>query len=162
MQALFGVASLAVLVVLLAAVAFEDVRSHRIPDPLNATVLATGLALSWLMPAPGPLAAMIGVLAGGVFLATVAILFRRLRGVDGLGFGDVKFLAAAGAWVGWHGLPPVVLIASVSALCLAGAQRLARGRFDPQTRMAFGPHLGLATLVVWIAQAFGAATAGVG
>ena len=162
MEAFRTVASLAVLVILLAAVSLEDLRSQRIPNQLNAAVLAAGLGLSWLMPAPGPAAALIGVLAGGVFLAIVAVLFRRLRGVDGLGFGDVKFLAAAGAWVGWQGLPPVVLIASVSALCLAGAQRLVHGRFDPQTRLAFGPHLGLATLVVWSVQAFGASAAGAG
>lgn len=151
------VLALATLVGLVAAVTRDDLRSKTIPDRLNAALLATGLGFSLVTPAPGLVAALIGAIAGASVLAAVAVVFRRTRGKDGLGFGDVKFLAGAGAWVGWQGLPPLVFVASISALLLVAAQRLARGRFDRDTQIPFGPHLGLATLVVWVAQAWQAA-----
>ncbi|MDA6077307.1 A24 family peptidase [Edwardsiella anguillarum] len=38
--------------------------------------------------------------------------FWRWRGVQGLGGGDVKLLAALGAWCGWPDLPALLLLAS--------------------------------------------------
>ena len=55
----------------------------------------------------------------------VAYLYRKLRGRDGLGGGDAKLLAAAGAWVGASGLPQVVLIAALAGLVAAACLRLA-------------------------------------
>jgi leader peptidase (prepilin peptidase)/N-methyltransferase len=31
--------------------------------------------------------------------------YRRIREFDGLGFGDVKFVAAAALWIGIQGIP---------------------------------------------------------
>ena len=42
--------------------------------------------------------------------------FRAVRGIEGLGLGDAKLLAAAGAWVGLAALPSVILLAAVAAL----------------------------------------------
>ena len=145
------------LVMLLALVALEDLRSQTIPDPLNAALVATGFVFAYVTSLPGIGASIIGAIVGGAFLAAVAMAFRRLRGKDGLGFGDVKFLAGAGAWVGWQGLAPLIFMASVSAIFLAGAQYLRQGRFDRDTPLAFGPHLSLATLIVWTLQAYGMA-----
>ena len=66
------------------------------------------------------------------------------------GLGDVKLFAAAGAWVGWQGLPSVLLIgaaAGLAAACILGRPKGARG---PRESVAFGPYLALGLWITWL------------
>lgn len=93
-------------------------------------------------------------MVGFAVFAFIAKLYRRIRGRDGLGLGDAKLLGALGAWVGWQGLPTVVLYAAGAGLLWALARSLVRpGRFkplDPKQRLPFGPFLCLAGWLVWL------------
>ena len=73
-----------------------------------------------------------------------------LRGRDGLGEGDAKLLAAAGAWVTWMGLPEVMLVAALTGLAVALAGRLAGQKMEAQTAIPFGPCLAFATWIAWL------------
>jgi mannitol/fructose-specific phosphotransferase system IIA component (Ntr-type) len=53
-----------------------------------------------------------------------------IRKRDGLGLGDAKLLAGTGAWVGWQGLPSVVLIAAVLGLVMALGRSLSGVDFE--------------------------------
>jgi len=76
--------------------------------------------------------------------------YRVLRGREGLGLGDAKLLAAAGAWLTWTALPTVILLAALLAL-LTVVLRWATGRlFHADERIAFGPALAAAIWLVWL------------
>ncbi len=137
-----------VLAVLLGAVTVVDARSFRIPNRLNLALLVCGLAAALATPVPGLVDAVAGVALGGLFLAAVAAGFRRWRGIDGLGLGDVKFLGAAGAWVGWQGIGPLVFLAALSGLAWIGLRRGLGGTVDRTAPVPFGPHLCVALLLV--------------
>jgi leader peptidase (prepilin peptidase)/N-methyltransferase len=92
----------------------------------------------------------LGALAGFVSFAAIAGVYRRARGREGLGLGDAKLLAAAGAWLGWQALPGVVVMAAASGLALALATALGGGKLAWTSRVAFGPHLALAFWLVWL------------
>ena len=85
--------------------------------------------------------ALAGAAAGYGLLAGLGYVYRRLRGRDGLGLGDAKLLAAAGAWLGLASLPWVVLAAALLGLLLALAQRRP---LQAETAVPFGPALALA------------------
>ena len=142
----------AVLLTQLVAIAWIDGRSRRIPNRLNAALLLTGLAAARVDGGPGLTGAVAGVALGGCFLLTVALVYRRLRGIDGLGFGDVKFLSAAGAWVGWQGVGPLVFIAASATLLWVFLRRQAGAVFDDRDLIPFGPFLCAALLVVRLSQ----------
>jgi leader peptidase (prepilin peptidase) / N-methyltransferase len=72
----------------------------------------------------------------------LAFGYRRLRGQEGLGGGDAKLIAAAGAWCGLALLPFVILGSAVAGLLAALGLALA-GR-AVTSRHAF--HLGLVSL----------------
>ncbi len=80
----------------------------------------------------------IGAIAGYAVLAGVGWLYRRLRGREGLGLGDAKLLAVAGAWLGWAALPTVVVLACAGGLALAAVRLLSRGRTGLAEPIAFG------------------------
>ncbi|WP_054211540.1 A24 family peptidase [Bosea sp. (in: a-proteobacteria)] len=104
---------------ILAYACWIDSVRLTLPNRLNLGFLATGLAQSFATGLPRPVESLIGVLAGGLLLGIIAVAYRYYRGFDGIGMGDVKFVAAAGAWIGWMGLPQMLLIASVLGLIYA-------------------------------------------
>ena len=100
---------------LLLAIA-SDVRARRIPNALVVTMLGLGLAFSVLQPSPsaagGPLRALGGVALG----LAIWVPFWLLRM---LGAGDVKLMAAAGAWLGPMGTVEASLLAALIGGALA-------------------------------------------
>lgn len=82
---------------------FWDLKEQRIPNWLTipALLLALGIRASMGWPALGS-----GLAAAGAALGCGIIFFA----VGGLGGGDVKLLAAVGAFVGWARLDVALLV----------------------------------------------------
>lgn len=134
----------------LLALAAIDHRHYILPDVQTLPLIPAGLTVAFLVdPAKLP-DHLIGAVAGFAGFALIAWAYRRLRGRDGLGLGDAKLLAAGGAWLGWQALPSVVVIAAGTALAVALAARLAGGKLQATTRIAFGPYLALGIWLVWL------------
>ena len=127
----------------LLALALIDLEVWLLPDSLTLPLIAAGLVASAFGLAPGrPLAnAAAGAAAGYLALAGIGYLYQKLRGREGLGLGDAKLLAAAGAWLGLASLPWVVLTAALLGLVLAV---LRAGPLRAETAVPFGPPLALA------------------
>jgi len=133
--------------VLLAAV---DAIALRLPDVITAPLGLAGLvAAPRLLGAPR-LDHLIGAAAGFAALAGVAWIYRRLRGRAGLGLGDAKLAACAGAWLGWAALPSLVLIASGTGLAWVAIVALRRRTLDLAAPLPFGPALCLAFWTLWL------------
>ena len=136
----------------LLALALIDLRTWRLPDALTLPLIAAGIgaAALGLLPTVDLLHALAGAAVGYLALAGIGWAYRRLRGRDGLGLGDAKLLAAAGAWLGVESLPWLVLIAAVLGLALA----LVRTQpVRAETAVPFGPPLALAFWGLFLAQA---------
>jgi leader peptidase (prepilin peptidase)/N-methyltransferase len=135
----------------LLALMLIDLRCYRLPDALTLPLVLAGLAVTaWEWPAALADHAAGTVLGYGA-VAGIAWVYRRLRGRDGIGLGDAKLLAAAGAWLSWQSLPWVVLIAAMLALTVAvvGAA-VRRMPLAAATRVPFGPYLGMAIWLIWL------------
>ena len=144
------------LCVLCAVLAWIDIRDGIIPDWLNLAIAV--LALGKIIATAEPSFA-IEALGEGAVIGAVFWLLRRLyfafRGIQGLGLGDVKFLAAAGIWVGIAGIPVVLLIATMTALACAGVMQLSGRALNAQTSLSFGPFLAAGLLVTSALQQYG-------
>jgi len=149
MKVLFG----GVLIVIIATMAVIDSRKMILPNQLSLVLAAAGVAQSIVLGHPGPLDAVLGAVLAFLLLWSVAGMFRRYRGIEGLGFGDVKFSAAAGLWIGWAAVAPMLLIASCSALLFVLLQAWKQHGFDATSRLPFGPFLGLGAVTCWVAAA---------
>ncbi|MFA5950911.1 MAG: A24 family peptidase [Hyphomicrobium sp.] len=146
------------------AITATDLAEFRIPDWLSLPAICAGLLASgrFLNPNTDDLIAYphaIAAVMGGGSLWAIAALYARLRGHDGLGFGDVKLAAAAGAWVGPDLLSLVVLLASSSALVAVLGTAWLRGQpVDLKGRVPFGAFLAPSIWIVWVIAATGLAT----
>lgn len=134
----------------LLALAWIDVRHLILPDALTLPLLGTGLAAAALLDPGGIADHAIGAAAGYAAFRLVAVTYRAVRGRDGLGAGDAKLLAAAGAWVSWQGLPGVVLIAAATGLVGVLAAAAIGVALEPARRVPFGPFLCLGLWLIWL------------
>jgi leader peptidase (prepilin peptidase)/N-methyltransferase len=132
---------------------WTDIRFGIIPNWLNAVIAALGLARGLAMD--GSSGALAGAVAG-VAVGAILLLLRQgyfaWRGVQGLGLGDVKFLAAAGVWTGLADFPLLLLIATLAALLLAGILHLTGRAVTARTAIPFGPSLALGLLATLVLQ----------
>lgn len=136
----------------LLALGWLDWEHFWLPDVLTLPLLVAGLAVGWL-DAPWELAdRAIGAIAGYAGLMLLNRAYRALRARDGLGEGDAKLLAAAGAWLGWPALPDVLLLGALLGLGLAGVARLRGERLAAATALPFGTALAAATWLIWLAR----------
>lgn len=133
--------------VLLSAI---DLRDYRLPDMLTLPLAAAGVAAAWWIgDSPYEWHAASAFIAFGL-LAGLALLYRRVRGRDGLGLGDAKLLAASGAWLGAQALPAVLLVACGAALVGLFVANWRPGGISGSTRIPFGPFLAFGTWALWL------------
>jgi leader peptidase (prepilin peptidase)/N-methyltransferase len=145
---LFG----AFLALLMLAIAAVDAERYLIPNELTGAAFALALLRAGSLGADAAWREMLWALARAAAVAgpmlLLMIAYRRWRGRDGLGLGDVKLAAVAGAW-----LSPVTIFAVIelAALAAIGAYLLAalRGR-RPLRGTAFLPFGAFLAPAIWI------------
>ena len=134
----------------LLVLAVIDWRHLLLPDGLTLPLIPAGLAVAVAIDPAFLMPHLVGAAGGYGLFAATAWLYRRLRGRDGLGLGDAKLLAAAGAWLSWQGLPSVVLIAALLGLAAAAVVRTLGHPITLHHRVPFGPCICLAIWTVWL------------
>jgi leader peptidase (prepilin peptidase)/N-methyltransferase len=144
------------LALVVTAIAVIDARSFIIPDELNAAGAVLGVAYAgatgWSVTEGIALAALRGAVLMLVFLA-IRFAYRRLRGRDGLGLGDVKLAAMAGIWLDWTTIPIAIDIAAGAALLAYGLRQLKTGRALRATgRLPFGLFFAPAIWIGWVLE----------
>jgi len=126
----------------------QDIRSGMLPDKLTCPLLWAGLIWHCTEHVEFLPEAVTGAVAGYVAFALLYWCYRLVRGREGLGYGDVKYLAALGAWHGWEQLPTLVFIASLLACSVAGATAICLRSVEAlKNPLPFGPFLAAAGLL---------------
>jgi len=105
----------------LALACVTDVRTRRIPNVLTLSAAIGGLAFHL---ATGGWAAAGWSIAG---LVLGGVLFLPMFALRGMGAGDVKLLAAIGAWLGPGQVATAALATSIAGGLIAVAVALAHG-----------------------------------
>ncbi|MBN3764829.1 prepilin peptidase [Burkholderia sp. Ac-20365] len=124
----------------LLAMSAIDIDTHLLPDSMTLPLLWAGLIVNFNMVFANLHDAVIGAIAGYLALWCVHWLFKLVRGVEGMGYGDFKLLAALGAWLGWAALPQIILIAAVTG-AVVGLVATWIGRMRFEEPLPFGPFL---------------------
>lgn len=139
---------LTVLGLALLASSVVDAKTRRLPDVLTVIVAAMGVVLSALRSWDALMTGVIVALVAFALLEGVRRGFRSLTGRAGLGFGDVKLIAALALWLG---------LVTPWAVCLSALIGLGGAvlRRDADERLAFGPYIAVAAWIVGLGMEAG-------
>jgi leader peptidase (prepilin peptidase)/N-methyltransferase len=143
---------------LMLAIAVIDKHSFVIPDRLTLAAFLLGVAQA-PSEASGPVLENIAVATlRGIVLALAFYILReiyyRLRHRQGIGLGDVKLAAVAGAWLDWRLIPTAIEIAALAALTsYAASQLLAKRPVNAAAKLPFGLFFALAIWFCWLLNA---------
>jgi leader peptidase (prepilin peptidase)/N-methyltransferase len=148
----------AALALIAMAIAVIDARYFVIPNELSAAAFALALVNAAVT---APFAMWEAIAFALLRAAVLALLFlglreiyRRVRGRDGIGLGDVKLAGVAGAWLDWLTLPIAIEIAALTAIAVFGLRHFAKARaFDPALKFPFGLFLAPSIWLGWLIEA---------
>jgi prepilin signal peptidase PulO-like enzyme (type II secretory pathway) len=132
---------------LLIPMIFIDFEHQLLPDVLTLPLLVCGLGVNYFNIFVSFQSALLGAVIGYASFWLIAFYFKKLRHKDGIGGGDIKLIAALGAWTGWQTLPYLVLASSSAALIIIGIMVLMK-RHAISQRFAYGPFLAIAGIAV--------------
>jgi leader peptidase (prepilin peptidase) / N-methyltransferase len=151
----------------LIVLAFIDLDHRILPDRITLNGIWIGILVSIYLAQPSPLvarlfrsvgiegasprlialtASLLGAFVGGGLLWGVAEAYLRLRGIEGMGFGDVKMMAMVGAFLG----APLALLTIMIGSLLGSLVGLVFIRLANKTReyeLPFGTFLSFAGII---------------
>jgi len=135
----------------LLALAVIDWRNFILPDMLTFPLMAGGIGVISFLNPDQIMVHLAAMVAAILILGGLAYFYKRIRHKEGLGRGDVKLFAAAGAWVGPEGLGTVLLISTFFALLVTFLPVLLRNkRPDRFQKIAFGSYMSLGIWLTWL------------
>lgn len=129
--------------------AFFDLEQWWLPDIFLVPALIWGLVLALLVPPRPYLSSLLGAGLGFLTFGVLRWLYQRLTGRVGLGWGDVKLLAALGAYTGPGALPLLVCCSATAALCCSPIWLTQQGQ-GRLTRVPYGFFLSLAGIAYFL------------
>jgi leader peptidase (prepilin peptidase)/N-methyltransferase len=130
------------------ALGLIDLDHQILPDVITYPCILFGVACSALGGVTDLKDSLAGAAAGAALPILVIVSYKLLRGVEGMGWGDVKYLAAIGSVVGIRDCLWVLMIAAICG-ALVGLGLIIIGRGSGKTALPFGSFLALAVLV-WL------------
>ena len=134
----------AIVVPALVIITVIDIEHQIIPDVITLPGIPLGLAAGSYLN--GWLDSVIGLALGGGMFWLLAEGYFRLRGKMGMGGGDIKYIAAAGALMGWAQVLFIIFIGALAGGIFGGIG-MAVKKLNFLSRIPFGPFLALATLI---------------
>lgn len=130
------------------ALTFIDAQTQLLPDALTLSLLWLGILVNLSGHGFASLEqSVVGAVAGYLVFWSIGTLFRLVRGIEGMGAGDYKLLAALGAWFGWQALLPIVLL-SAGVGSLVGITLMLMRRARLLTALPFGVYLAPAGILM--------------
>jgi leader peptidase (prepilin peptidase)/N-methyltransferase len=135
-----------VFIAVLIVVTFIDLDHRIIPDVITLPGIPVFFCLAFFVPESNWLNSALGILVGGGSLLTVAWGYALLTGKEGMGGGDIKLLAMAGALVGWKGVLFTIFVSSAAG-ALIGIILMLGTRKGLKLAVPFGPFIALGAVV---------------
>ncbi len=129
-----------------------DLKHQLLPDLITLPLLWVGLIFN-ITYGINLKDAVIGAVFGYLILWSIYWIFKFVRGIEGMGYGDFKLTAALGAWLGWQYIPDLLAIASISSIVTIVLLAIIKKKADHIKKPhSFGPFLIISGVILLFSQ----------
>ena len=122
---------------------FIDLGYWIIPDKITLPGIPVGFLYAFLQEDITWFSSLMGFLIGGGFLYLIGTIYLKWKQIEGIGGGDVKFLAMGGAFLGASNTILTLAISSISGTLIGVALMCLSGKSLSKLAIPFGPCLAL-------------------
>lgn len=126
---------------LLLIISCIDIDHRIIPNILSLPGIGFFFAVSFFSQSITWQASFLGIMTGGIILYIIAFIYFLIRKVDGMGGGDIKLLAMAGAFIGWQGVVFTIFLSSMTGTLTIIGMMLSKQKLNMKTSIPFGPFI---------------------
>ncbi|MCO5114268.1 MAG: prepilin peptidase [Bdellovibrionaceae bacterium] len=121
---------------------FIDYKHMFLPDIYTLSGIVIGILGSLINPElRTPFASLLGAILGGGFFYMTAVFYKKLRGIDGMGGGDIKLMAWLGALLGAQSLVFILMVSSVAGTLVGSYILFTQKKSSHNIAIPFGPFL---------------------
>lgn len=132
---------------LLIAGSFIDIDNLIIPDSITIFIIALGLLFSTTGEGQvTPVDAILGMTLSIIPFYLFFVIYSLIRGNDKFGFGDIKYIAAIGAWVGIQGCLMALVTAPLIGIMFYILMMIF-GKIDRHKPIAFIPFMSIGLVI---------------
>ena len=114
----------------LIAAIFIDIDFMLLPDEITLGGAALGLVTAPMRHLPWTTSLLGAAVGFAIVWLPFHLLYRMIRGYPGMGLGDAKLLALAGAWFGWQGAAFALLAGALQGTVVAFVVLAVKGKID--------------------------------
>lgn len=141
----FEIIFLQTLVIILLIIFFIDLKHFIIPDILNFSLIFLGLLKNFIPTKNLNFnydieQSIIGGVIGYLTIWIIIFLYKKLKNLDAMGFGDAKLMAAIGTFFGLKSIPLILFFSSITALLIVLPSLINKTR-NLKAEIPFGPYI---------------------
>ncbi len=123
-----------------------DFYHQIIPDEISLGGIPLGVAACFLTHDITWMSSLWGLAIGGGIFFSIAYLYERFTGQEGLGGGDVKLLGMLGAWLGVESILILIVISTMLG-SVVGLAMMVFAKANSKAAIPFGPFLAVAAVI---------------
>jgi len=143
-----------ILLIIFLIIFFIDLKHFIIPDSLNIGIAALAIIKNFLPNFNNSFVQDInqsvsGGIAGYLTIWIIIYLYRVIKKIEGMGFGDAKLMAGIGLLFGWQSIPFVLFVSSLLGLIFV-IPSLINKKKNLKTEIPFGPFIIIACTIYFI------------
>ena len=145
---------LSVLSLILIIIFFIDLENFIIPDILNFIIMSLGLIQNFLPKFQTSFVqeinqSILGGLVGYLSIWLIIFLYKNIKKVDAMGFGDAKLMTGIGLLFGWQSVPFVLFVSSILGLVFVIPSMIKKQK-TIRTEIPFAPFIIIAGVIYFV------------
>lgn len=130
---------------------FIDLKHYIIPNSLNYILITSGFIKNFIPNVneflfTDLISSIVGGILGYSMIWLIIKIYKKIKKIDGMGFGDAKIFCGIGLWFGYESVFIIIFLASITALLFV-APKLLKGKIKMKTQIPFGPFIIIGNLI---------------
>ena len=154
----FEVIFLQTLIIIFLIVFFIDLKHFIIPDVLNFTLMGLAILKNFIPNFQSNFTydlnqSIIGGIVGYSIIWLIIFLYKKIKNIEAMGFGDAKLMTGIGLFFGWQAVFFILFLSAILGL-ISVIPSLLNNSKNLKTQIPFGPYIVISSIIYYFTGNF--------